>query len=271
MPRTEQLGTTISLVMLGLILSVAVVLPARVAEFTVLGSQLAVHLSGRMQIAVALGALVAAGTEAVLRDHPKIRGCSLAYSATYWALPSVLVLASLVIVQQLPWWGYRLAYVLAAGAILGLATMLQYHTVDPDDPHAREAHLGLNFLVYAVALFVFVYLYGARLRSVISATGVMAASGALALELLRTDHEELPRTWLYAAVTGLLLGELTWVLNSSALDAAVGGGVLLIAFYVLTGLSQQHLWGQLNRRVVAEYVGLAGVGLLLIVGVFGWS
>jgi intracellular septation protein A len=270
MPHTERLGTTISLVMLGLVLSAVSVLPGRQLLFTVFGSQLSVPLSGLTQLAIVMVGLACSGTDAVIQAHPLNRRRSLPYAAAFWALPGVLSVASLLLVRQLPWWGYRLALVLFSGALLAVVIVAQYHTVSSDDPRLREARLALNVLTYALAVFFFVVVYGSRLRSVVSATSIMVVSAMLSLELLRSPREEIGRTWIYAGVIGLLMGEATWVLNYSALDARAGGGLLLVIFYVMTGLAQQHLWRRLTRRLVIEYValGLAALGFILLT--FGW-
>jgi len=147
----------------------------------------------------------------------------------------------------------------------------QYRTVDPEDPRMRESRLALNVLAYALAAFFFVFVYGTRMRSAISATGVLMAGGLLSAEILRMPREGIGRTWVYAGVIGLVMGEATWVLNYCALDARAGGGLLLVVFYTLTGLAQQHLWGRLTRRVVVEYavLGLGALGVVLVTVVGG--
>ena len=124
----------------------------------------------------------------------------------------------------------------------------------------------LNVGVYIAGLILFVALYGSRLRSVISSTGILLASSMLTLELLRDTQSDTRRIWLYAAMTGLLMGELTWALNYCSIDARVGGTFLLLVFYVLTGLSQQYLWDRLTRRVAIEYGIIWTVGLGMLVG-----
>ncbi|NLD71621.1 MAG: hypothetical protein GX649_02765, partial [Chloroflexi bacterium] len=253
MQRTERLGATISLVMMGLMMSSIIMLPGRQAQLTLFGSQLAFQFSGLTQLAVVMIGLACSGADAVIQAHPANRRRSLPYAAAFWALPAVLMGASLILVRDLPWWGYRLAYVLFSGALLATVVISQYRTVDPADARLRESRVALNILAYALAAFFLVYLYGTRMRSAISATGVLLVSGLLALELLRTPREAIERTWIYAGVTGLVMGETTWVLNYCALDARAGGGLLLVVFYTVTGLAQQHLWGRLTRRVVVEY------------------
>ena len=72
------------------------------------------------------------------------------------------------------------------------------------------------------------------------------------------------RVWLYAGVVGLCMGELTLALNYYLLDVRVAGGLMLLAFYVLTGLAQQHLWQRLTRRVVYEYIAITAGGLAVL-------
>jgi len=270
MPHSGQLGTTISLVMLGLVLAAVAVLPGRELAFTVLGSQLTVPLSQLTQLATVMIGLACSGADKVIGAHPLNRRRSPAYSAAFWTLPAVLMVACLYLVRELAWWGFRIGFVLGSGALLAVVIMAQYHTVDRNDPRIREARLALNVLAYALAVFFFVVIYGTRLRSVLSATGVLVVSGALATELLRTPREDVRRTWLYAGVIAMVMGEATWVLNYVAMESRAGGGLLLVLFYTLTGLVQQHLWRRLTKRVAIEYITLAVAGTVFVLASFGW-
>ena len=72
MPRTDRLGMTVSLVVLGLA-PVACLCPCHppvVFSLTVLGSDLTLRLSGSNQLAIVMTALVCAGTDAIVRAHP---------------------------------------------------------------------------------------------------------------------------------------------------------------------------------------------------------
>ena len=150
--------------------------------------------------------------------------------------------------------------------MLALVVICQYHSIDPLDRGYRAARLILNMVTYAIALIFFVTIYSARLRSIISATGVLLVSGVLTLELLRKGEDKVLPIWLYAGIAGILMGELTWALNYCAIDARVGGAFLLLIFYVLTGLAQQYLWHRLNRRVVIEFSIVCASGLLILSG-----
>jgi hypothetical protein len=60
------------------------------------------------------------------------------------------------------------------------------------------------------------------------------------------------------------MGEVTWALNYWAVGQLVGGLLLLLTFYVLTGVGQQYLARRLSRRVLLEFVIISTIGLLLV-------
>jgi hypothetical protein len=270
MPRKDRLGITLSLVLLGLALSMLVSLPSRVLTLVVLGSELTVPFSGAMQFSLILAAMVCAGVDAIVRSHPRLHDHSIAYTVTFWVLPSLITVASLALLSVLPWWGYQIGLIGLTGALLALVIVSQYRSLDAADPHFQGARLMLNAVSYIAALVLFSILYGTRQRSVISATGVLVAAGMLALELLRSFEGRPRRTWFYAALTGLMMGELTWALNYNSLDARLGGTVLLLTFYTLTGLMQQHFWGRLTRRTVLEYGVVCALGATIITAFARW-
>ena len=264
MLRLDRLGIMVSLVILGLLLSILVPLPSRGFGLTLLGSELHLVLSGPLLLAVVLAALVCAGVDSiVLEQFPE--HLPLAHRLPLWMLPVSLVVVGLTALQGL-WWGYQVVVIGATGLLLAVTLVMQYHSLRPRDGLERAARIVLNVLTYAMALVFFVLIYGAHLRSLISATAALLCSAALALELLRVRPEKILSTWLYAAVLGLMLGEFTWSLNYyHALDARLGGALLLLIFYATSGIAQQHLWGRLTRRVAIEFA-LVGAASLVVLG-----
>jgi len=267
MPRVDRVTIIVSLVILGLALSLLVPLPVLELKLT-LGSELALHVSGPVQLAIILFALILADAQSGVRVHPRLDDPPLAYTITFGALPGLLTIVSLILVHSLAWWGYWIAFIGLSGAILAAVITLQYRSLDATGDRPFPGRIWLSIAAYVIALILYVVLYGLRLRSILSATGVLAVSGLLALELLRDGSQDIGRTWLYAGIIALSMGELTWALNYCSIDARLGGYLLLLVFYVLTGLSQQYLWGRLKRRVIVEYaiVGTAGLAALLAIG-----
>ena len=277
-PRDERLPILITIVVLGLALSVLVPLPSREIVFDLFGSELALRFSGPVQMIILMAMLVCVGVDSLLRggrrdpasdsSQTPDRIASPVTSAMFWALPSLLAILALVTLQNLPWWGYQVAFALISGAVLATVIVWQRATLSLDGMSRRGLRLVLNGIAYGLAYVLFSTIFGARLRSLISAPAVMAVSGVLALELLRSSDTSTWRPWLYAGLTALIMGEITWVLNYTRMSNRAGGALLVLIFYVLTGLAQQYLWERLNRHVLIEYlialVFGSGVILLLV-------
>jgi hypothetical protein len=66
--------------------------------------------------------------------------------------------------------------------------------------------------------------------------------------------------------------ELTWGLNYwAALTTLVGGAFLLVAFYVVYGLTSHYLERNMSRQTALEYglVGLAGIAAVFVSAFLG--
>ena len=97
-----------------------------------------------------------------------------------------------------------------------------------------------------------------------SATGVMLVGGMVALSLLRSTPEQISKTWIFAAIIGLSLGQITWALNYWRTGTLNAGLLIFLVFYVLVGVAQQQLLGTLTRRTLAEFGAIAAIALAVI-------
>ena len=272
MPRRERLTTTISMALLGLLSATLVPPPSREIDLVVLGSQLTLGFAGATQLALLVGAIVCAGMDGIVREalalcNPDGVSPSFGYVTTFFPLPALLVSLALMALGNLPHWGYQVIVSGLCAALLGVVIILQRNRIGPRETDGGRSRQALNIITYAVALAFFVSLYALGLRSILSATGVLLVGSFLSLELL-SDSGDTRRTWLYAGLIGLMLGEVTWALNYGSIAPRTGGALLLVVFYVLTGLCQHYQAGQLSRRIVGEYavVGALGLGVLLLFG-----
>jgi hypothetical protein len=267
----DRISLLISLVLSGVALSSIAVLPSWTVELNVLGSPLAVGLSGRWVVALLLAAVTAAGMESVLRSMPALARVDVRYTATFWILPMLVTLAlALAVPNQFGDIRAWLSSLLLLGGLLAVVVVAEFGTAQLDSPDYRTARLGLNLATYLAAFALYATLYGLRQRSLISATGVALVTFPLALELLRLTEEQFGTTWLFAGIVALVLGELTWAVNAWGLTALGGGALLLVVFYTLSGIAQQHLAGRLNRRVALEFTIIAVIGLCLVLLDAAW-
>jgi hypothetical protein len=265
MPLYERVSATVSLTLLGLVAYFLIELPSRTIELTLLGSPLTLVVSKWWLLALLLGGLAATGTRAVVYSHPSFPRRASGYALTFWLLPGLLVILVTLwlplLATTLGWW---LAGIAAAGLVLWFVVLAEYHTIAPRDPHYELARLWLNLVAYVVAFGFFVILYRIRARSILSATEVILVSGLLAASILRVGPAQAGRSWLFAGIAALVMGQSMWALNFWRVPPLTAGLWLLLIFYLVTGLAQQRLLGRLTRRALVEFAAVAAAGLFVI-------
>jgi hypothetical protein len=70
---------------------------------------------------------------------------------------------------------------------------------------------------------------------------------------------------LYALGIGGLLAQAAWTTNFLPLEGSGAAVFLLLAFYLMTGLMHNYLGDRLTRKTAAEFGGVAGLGVLIII------
>lgn len=265
MPIYERISILVSLTLLGLVAYFLIELPSRAIDLALFGSPLTLTVSQRWLMAVLLGGLAATGTRAIVNAHPSSPRWAPGYVLAFWVLPGLLViLATLWLSLLTPSLGWWLAGIGTIGLLLWLVVLAEYHIIDPRDPQYELARLWLNLVAYGVAFGFFVVIYQTRARSILSATEVLLVSGLLAASLLRAGPAQAGRTWLFAGIVALAMGQGTWALNFWRVSPLTAGLWLLLIFYLFTGLAQQHLLGRLTRRALVEFAAVATIGLIVI-------
>ena len=275
----NRVSVLVWVVLFGLVAEKLLVLPVRTFSARILGSPITLTLTGTTLLGALLAGLVATGTEAVVRAHPRSQYLSndgpvtgqyqrritpLRNHWVYWALPIALIIVAVLLLPLAPSRLYWLVGLITTGILLGISLAGIYSTIDPFATGYRRARLGLNALTYGVTLLLFLVVYRTRTRSIVSATEVTLLSSLLALELLRGSERPVPLMALYAGITGLVLGEATWALNYWRLASLTGGLLLLLLFYNVVGLSQHALQGRIGRRVLLEF-GLITIATLALI------
>lgn len=272
MQNYDRLSIVVSLVLLGLALTLLINLPTRLIQTELFGTPIAIAISTRLVMAILLSALSAVGVEYILRAHPDFgadRGSGYrfsGYSFPFWILPALVTLAAAWLtprlIQQgiLPW----LAGLLGTAGLLSAVIVAEYTTIRITERGFTLARLFLNAVTYFSALVLFSTLYQAKMRSIISASSVAFFAAILALSLLRGERNQIDRTWLYAIICGMILGEATWALNYWGVGGLAGGTLLMLIFYLFTGLSQQRLLHRFGRPVLVEFLVVSGIGLFLL-------
>ena len=260
----DKLSAVVSVILLCLALSLIIVLPTETLSFVVLGSPLTIRFSQNWPLAALLASMACIGTDSIIRLHPLSRGGELPYTFVFWILPGLATLLVTLLLPEAPNRIYTLGSLAMMGILLPLIITAEYRTVDPAAPGYKAAQLGLNFIAYLVALVLFGLIHGSKANELLSVLAALAGSSLLALDLLHGAQQDLRRTSLYALIVGLVMGEIVWALNYSSMNSLTAGILLLLIFYLITGLSRQGLLESLNRRILIEFALVALIGLALL-------
>lgn len=275
METFNRVSVVVGLVLLSLVLFLVVDLPARTFVFAPLGSPLTVRLSEQWLRAMLTAVLAVAGAHSVVGAPLLARRGRRPARFAAWIAPGLVGFLAPFLLPLAPDLRYWLAGLGLTAVLMGSIILLEYYAADrpaglssPVSP--RAARLALSLLTYGVALAAFVLIYQSRARSLVTATATAVVSSLTALSLLQGVDRPARRTALYAGLAGLVMGQCTWALNYWRIHALAGGVLLLLFFYVVVGVAQQHLQGSLTRRVLVEFLAVAAVGVWLLLR-FGLS
>lgn len=219
-------------------------------------------------LALTTAVAVGVGAEAHVRLHPRFVASGDRRFAGYWIGPSFAALAMALAAGRLdaPW---NKALALVGAALVGGLLYAQDRELEQPQEH-RWIPLAFALAVYLVAFALFVVLYGARDRILVTALEIGVVGMLLAVSLYRVSGGRPARIWLLAGITGLCLAELTLAVNAWIVPGLLGGAFLLLFFYVTAGLVQAMLDQTLTTRLVVEYGLVSIVGLALILSASPW-
>lgn len=223
----------------------------------------------------ALVVIISTGADVFIRSHPQMQSrvlptlnlgvAQFELAPAFWILPSFAIIASFAFFRlfsaSLETLAFAIALFVAGGFLFG-ALIAQHYTLDRRAVVRQRARLALQAMALLLAFGVFSAIYYARLRTLYSAALIGVSATLLAYALLYQTPSR--QSFLLAALVGLTIAEATWALNYWSASFLIGGALLLVLFYMITGLLLNHLDGALTRRVMWEY-GLLGSGMLLAV------
>ena len=82
-----------------------------------------------------------------------------------------------------------------------------------------------------------------------------------------------PQAVLYIGVILLVIIEIYWLVNLLPIATYSKGALVTLVYYVVLGLSRHYLifgWEELSQRVVWRYLGISGMGMILVILTSRW-
>jgi hypothetical protein len=263
LPSLDRLSVLTAVILLAYALARALDLPTRAVGTTLFGSAVGFELNGPVLMLLLVAALISAGSDTLIRSHPRLAGWTSYPTVVHWIVPGTTALALGNVLNRTPdgplWW---LGLGLSAVALIAVL-VAEYTVVDRDDTAWDAAALALTALTYALALVLFALLHSLSARALISASAAGLIAAALAMRLFALKAAPLGRAALYAGVVGLITAEAVWAINYWRVPASSAALLALIPFYLSVGVAQQHLAGRLSRRIWIEYAVVGGLGLAI--------
>jgi hypothetical protein len=184
--------------------------------------------------------------------------------ATAWIFPAVAIVAGLMVIaayHDRRWW--YIAPVVVWLAIL-VGTIARALLAEPAGFGHDVARTSLTVVTYVITFILLAMIYINKLRSVYSASAVAFVCVLLLLQM--TDGEDAPliRRLVYAIAGGLIVGQVTWVINYWSATGWTGGAFLLAVFYLIGGLSAAQLRGGVQAFDVVEFGGVALIAIAIV-------
>jgi hypothetical protein len=212
--------------------------------------------------------LVGVATEVFLDRRSKgepaghLRGFSL------WIAPGLLVAAGVWLAREVQAEPNPLLIV-AAALTLGLLLLAMSVADDMDSPYQRLGRFGANLMLFLAVFLLFALIHQIEGRSVVTA----AASGVVALlggvELIQPRRGDFTG-WSLVALLPLVIAQTAWALTYWPVNGLVAGALLLLAFYVMSGLALAVRQTGIGRRTLLEYGAVGAAGLVAILWSVPW-
>jgi hypothetical protein len=209
--------------------------------------------------------LAALGTDAVVRHHPRSRFERVDDTALYLFIPVLFTLSLGLFLEEVASGYWTIAAGLLSAIPFWIIIRAEYESVDRESPNYQSTRLILNIAAYVIAFLFFATIYDFDLDLFPAAFAAGIISVLLAIEVLREEGMDTGRTIFYALAIGVLVGEASWSTHFLPLENSAAAVFLLLAFYLMTGLTHHYLAGRLDRKTATEFSVVALAGLVIVV------
>jgi hypothetical protein len=215
--------------------------------------------------------LAGLGTDGILRREAPAGLRGAADTAPFLFVPVLFALAAGLFLEEIVHGYWAVPAAIGASGLLAAAVYGACASVVVDHPSYSEGRLILNVVTYLSAFGFYAVVYAFDIDLLPAAFAVGLFSLLLAVELFREAETDAYRALVFSGAIGLVVAEGRWALYFLPLEGFLAAVLLLLVFYLATGLVQHHLTGTLNRRIAGEFsiVSAVGIAVVVIGRVFG--
>jgi hypothetical protein len=213
--------------------------------------------------------------DALVRSHPQIYllklprlrvGRSKFEIAPFsWTLPGMLVVGAYLFLRLFGDTGVQIVGTVISSLIILLVVISQYYSIGRQSRFYGWAVIFINIATYGAGFLIFSSIYVNKWRAFISVPLIGLTAVLLAYTLLAQTKVDRRNLLIACLVSGVVLAEVGWALNYWGVSALIGGIVPLLTLYVLVGIMQTHLTGNLNKAVLREYLVVSVISIALVI------
>ena len=212
-----------------------------------------------------LAGLIAIGTDGLVRSHPKASFRHLTDTTLFLFIPVLLTISTGFFLEATVSGYWAVPVGLLASIPFGMTLKAEYNSVDAKAPEYHYNRLVITTASYLTALFFYATIYDFQLGLWSSTIMVGLISILTSIELLREGRVTTLRALICATTIGALMSQVAWGLNFLPLTSLIAGTFLLVAFYLLTGLTDHYLGQRLNPYTASGFAAIAAMGLLIVI------
>jgi hypothetical protein len=221
-------------------------------------------ISDFVLLLVLLVAVVAAGTDRLVRLHPQARFHGPTATVLYLFLPGLFALFSALAIGQVDNTALRLLLGAVSVVLFAITEIAEYLTVDPDAETYEVARFGLLLSIYVTALFAFIVALSGGFPLIAGVLLVGGVTFLLSVDMLRELEIDASALWIQAGAIAVVMAECRWVLHFLSLPDLLAAVFMLVVFYVMTGLIQDSVTGRISRGSWTTYGGVFAIAAVFI-------
>jgi len=264
MAISERLSMVVSLTLIGLALFFIIDLPPRALAISWGSLSFTLTASSRALMAILVGGLTFSGTGAVLHAHPHRR---MGYTVPFWVNATLLAIFATLVLGRLgspQAWAIGL---LVTGGLLWVTILSEYQLVDATESRAATlAAWWSQAMSYVLLLGFALFISLSPMNVTVKIILFTLIAGLCAASILRVNAPTGAKYSHFTWVVMLAIAQLSALLMFLPLPPTRQALLILVAFYVFTGVAISRLQQRISRRTLLEYGALAGIGLAII----GW-
>ncbi len=260
-PDRDRISSLTALVLVTYTLIRIVTLPSIETELYVLGLLIRIEFNTNSIMLSLAAALAAAGSDWLLRAHPKIEVSKPL--PEHWVVPGLAAVGAGAILTRIPQGLALWVGLLLTAAVLIAVLFAEFIVLDREDPRFDRAALTLTALAYMLLVGAFFAIEAMALRAIYSIPLVLLASAAVSWRLLRLAGMGSSAAGYTIAISGVT-AQIAWGLHYWPIQPLRSALLLGLIVYLGNGIAMAHPTGELDRLRVLELSGVALIALLAI-------